>query len=469
MKKVERTRCIWPNCSDDSDSSKNCDDYSEAEKANIPVCNLAGPHCFNVNAWNVSIEKWEYLPLYRWIVNEKAEDHPYVYNEDWNPDETCNGWEVEMSNMKCTYTILDPNNNKVHEETLPCFGKDGAPQPKKIVQNWIDWQMKEYGISFADKNRKKFQLNFGLTKSDQWKLNGHEIDDLWEYKVQITKVTYYQCMEDWWTKNEKEAVCASNFILTEPYTVQKTPSWNLKASTSTLEKFKSAEGASVADFSKYISAMSVSDYYRNSKVDKAMESFKDKYEKLAVAVKGGSKIKKVPGKNIYFINEDFTIKDGTFNKAFTIVQKGENKVTIDWSVENLNMMILTDWTIEFKWNCTSDQTVKWIFVWKTLSRGGSVKKNTNPEPSYNYWCNKWWLHIKWVLIGDNFGGLMEGSRSHIDGWRKNETDRNPDDELKTKVMNWASVVIEYSPSIFTQSTMPPGAEYFTTALDIYKK
>lgn len=64
---------------------------------------------------------------------------------------------------------------------------------------------------------------------------------------------------------------------------------------------------------------------------------------------------------------------------------------------------------------------------------------------------------------------MKNSRSHIDGWRKDETSRNNEDELKTKVMNGASVVIEYSPSIFTQSTMPPGAEYFTTALDIYKK
>jgi hypothetical protein len=35
-------------------------------------------------------------------------------------------------------------------------------------------------------------------------------------------------------------------------------------------------------------------------------------------------------------------------------------------------------------------------------------------------------------------------------------------------MNWASVLIEYSPSIFTKSTMPPGAEYFTTALTVYK-
>ena len=56
---------------------------------------------------------------------------------------------------------------------------------------------------------------------------------------------------------------------------------------------------------------------------------------------------------------------------------------------------------------------------------------------------------------------MKDSRSHLEGWfgTSNKT---------TEVMNWWSVVIEYSPSIFTKGTMPPGAEDFTTALSIYK-
>jgi hypothetical protein len=36
-------------------------------------------------------------------------------------------------------------------------------------------------------------------------------------------------------------------------------------------------------------------------------------------------------------------------------------------------------------------------------------------------------------------------------------------------MNGAAVLIEYSPSIFTAATMPPGAEEFAKALDVYKK
>jgi hypothetical protein len=36
-------------------------------------------------------------------------------------------------------------------------------------------------------------------------------------------------------------------------------------------------------------------------------------------------------------------------------------------------------------------------------------------------------------------------------------------------MNGAAVLIEYAPSVFTKSTMPPGAEEFTTALSVYRK
>ena len=55
---------------------------------------------------------------------------------------------------------------------------------------------------------------------------------------------------------------------------------------------------------------------------------------------------------------------------------------------------------------------------------------------------------------------MNDSRSNLNWWF--------DDKSARTVMNWASVLIEYSPSVFTKATMPPGAEDFTTALDVYK-
>ena len=60
---------------------------------------------------------------------------------------------------------------------------------------------------------------------------------------------------------------------------------------------------------------------------------------------------------------------------------------------------------------------------------------------------------------------MIRSRSHLEGWFENG---KGSPNARNMIMNWASVLIEYSPSVFTRSTMPPGAEEFTTALSIYK-
>ena len=125
------------------------------------------------------------------------------------------------------------------------------------------------------------------------------------------------------------------------------------------------------------------------------------------------------------------------------------------------MMVLTEWKIRFKGvdTCNKRQVVKWIFyAGQWLSRD-LVQKNTSL--SNNQWCTEWWLTVKWVLIWKWLQGMMDNSRSNLNGWFETS-------DKKETVMNWASVLIEYSPSVFTKSTMPPGAEDFTTALSIYK-
>jgi hypothetical protein len=176
-------------------------------------------------------------------------------------------------------------------------------------------------------------------------------------------------------------------------------------------------------------------------------------------------VKKVPWKDIYFIDgtATFTQSDSTIKNAFTIVQKDANQtIFIKWDLNNYNMMLLTNWNINFEGNCKTNQEVKWIFyAWGNLIRGG-VNRNINPNS--NDRCTEWWLRVKWVLIWNNFDWLMNSSRSHLNDWFQ----KSSNEEKKQSVMNWASVLIEYSPTIFTKSTMPPGAEDFTTALSIYK-
>ena len=126
------------------------------------------------------------------------------------------------------------------------------------------------------------------------------------------------------------------------------------------------------------------------------------------------------------------------------------------------MLLNTWWNIIFSWDCTSDQEVKWIFyAWGSLIREWVNKNN---DKTHDYRCDGWWLYIKWVLIWKWLNQLMEKSRSHLNDWFQ----KDKDEEKKQSVMNWASVVIEYSPSIFENSTMSPWAEYFISALSTYK-
>ena len=84
-------------------------------------------------------------------------------------------------------------------------------------------------------------------------------------------------------------------MLTNPYTVQKTPSGNFKASTETLskykycEKYEKVEGTNNLKCIKWnsidrlLNAITPSAYKQNEAVNKAMEGFINKYSKLAVS------------------------------------------------------------------------------------------------------------------------------------------------------------------------------------------
>ena len=131
-------------------------------------------------------------------------------------------------------------------------------------------------------------------------------------------------------------------------------------------------------------------------------------------------------------------------------------------------MLLTEWKIKFTDanSCKNRQTVKWIYyAAKWLTRGLVAKNNDIDNVD---WCDEWWLTIKWVIIWEWLDNMMEKSRSNLNKWF-DISYTNQDEHRKKVVMNWASVLIEYSPSIFTKSTMPPGAEEFTSALSVYKK
>ena len=483
--------------------------------------------CFNVNAGNFSIEEWEIFPFYWnmhnlevWIDENKEGDVDWYTtisntSESYkNAQQNLSGWDnkecgqdkfwkIAKDSMVCTFKIYWWwEQNPLYTIQWPCLSKEGDnPLETGLIWAWYSKMKAIYCQSSncyfsLDPNRdddrwllpsavyyiQKFWTGATIALNGepwewnwdlQWNLNKEKNKPYWEYRIVMDSIKYLQCIGDgeennyWQVQSPTDyfVPCQNNFVLTDPYTVQKTPSGNLTASTEKLSKYKYLSGTAV--FSDLLNAVQTAVYEPNAKVNEAMDTFIKKYEKLAVAVNGVSKlqwggtIKKVPGKDIYFVEGTITIKgwNNNIKNPFTIVQTAWDTI-VEWDI-NHNMMLLTKWNIKFKWDCEHDQTVKGIYYASgSLSRTSDLKKNTNPWSSV--WCTKGWLHVKWVLIWWNFNNLMNASRSHLNDWFNKE-------DKKWSVMNWASVLIEYSPSIFTKSTMPPGAEDFTTALSIYKK
>ena len=299
------------------------------------------------------------------------------------------------------------------------------------------------------------------------------INTFWEYKIWLSNITYLQCKDGEWTETQHHDVCNNDFTLTNSYTVQKTPSGSFKASTQVLRNYlyylkDDPKQYNAADLLK---AIALSEYKSNDAVNKAMTNFINKYSKLAV--NAGNWLKKVPGKNIYFTDKNICLWSECnaikLDKPTTIVQMGWD-AEIKWDVNTDNLMLLTRWTIKFtdSYSCRHRQVVKWIFYAEKWIIRTPVQKNTADrlnEPNAKR-CTEWWLTIKWVLIWDWLQKVMENSRSNLNKWFSTV---NGGGKNAQTVMNWASVLIEYSPSVFTKGSMPPGAEDFTTALSIYKK
>ena len=532
-KKVKRYTFEWVKCNNNnykcSISKYDDEDWpwtsnSKCVKAVVPE---GFEQCFNVNAWNFSIEEWEIFPFFWnmhnlevWIDQNKEGDVDWydtikdtsasyikaVNNyEDYKDTDCEKVWTIAKDSMVCTFKIYGWWETKpLYTIEWPCLSKESSLKKSNLIKAWYNTMIRTY---CGDSSKCYFSLdperkdgrallpsaiyyieNFGSwtnvpLKLDVgwdfelfWNIHAESTKPYWEYRIVLDNVKYLQCIGDdenpTWQQTSPEdyfTPCQNNFVLTDPYTVQKTPSGNLTASTKKLDNYRYLSGSSV--FSALLGAISASEYRPNSKVNDAMDAFIKKYEKLAVSVNvwnssflEWNNIKKVPWKSIYFVKGNITIKwnNQSIDKPFTIVQT-EGKTTIKWNVKH-NMMLLTNGDIVFQWNnCTEDQTVKWIFYAAgNLSRAIKYRNNKSDATT---WCTKGWLHVQWVLIGNGFEGLMNNSRSHLNDW----FDKDSLAEKKQSVMNGASVLIEYSPSIFTKSTMPPGAEDFTTALTIYKQ
>jgi hypothetical protein len=210
-----------------------------------------------------------------------------------------------------------------------------------------------------------------------------------------------------------------------------------------------------------------------------MNTFITKYSKLAIQYKTISseegntiKIFKVPGKDIVVFKWTGTLLYTEWlDKVdpFTVILDGPS-IKINGSIENTNaMFLLNRGNITFMtWDdaCTRTQIIRWIFVtnqWEFKAWPNLTNATNKPR------CNFWWLKVQGILMGDGIENLVKSRRSQLNGWFYvwGSSEASIKAERRNEIFNGASVLIEYSPSLW--SNLPPGASEFTKALDVYKQ
>lgn len=100
------------------------------------------------------------------------------------------------------------------------------------------------------------------------------------------------------------------------------------------------------------------------------------------------------------------------------------------------------------------------------SRNHERLKNTEDNLNDNERCNYGNLHIKGVAIGD-LSKVVEARRSELYTWFEGNGGGSAAAEKTQKVINGASVLVDYNPTL--RGNLPPGANEFNKALAVYRK
>lgn len=438
------------------------------------------PSCLNVDT-TITVNENELIPFW-WRIWQK--DKMKFVN--WWNSVSCNPSQngktvINKDTMKCTFKIYNghsysqKNWEPINEIELDCFDD-------------IDWKLDKFFSPFDDDTCQfTWCVDFSKVASRNvfnvfTLLGSRTIQDYWEYKIALSNIDYDYCSSDGtWKKWNMcgSAICEVNFVLTTPYIMQTNTAWVPTATTSNfLNKFYDIAWNKIVTDISDIMKVSTSNYSETANVESEINKFKNKYESLAVKSNvswwdGIDTVKKVPWKNIYFVswNGKLVLSASTlWTNPFTVVVTWMD-VVISGSVST-NGMIITNKTMSFKdESClTWWQVVKWIFIaeWWFVKNGTTLNININ-KPR----CHWWNLNVKWVLIWKNIKNLTESKRSQLNSRFDTELRyRNTNDsklkaERRNEIFQWASLLIEYNPDLWSNTI--PWAEIFTETLSVYKK
>ncbi|MFA6256223.1 MAG: hypothetical protein WC606_03490 [Candidatus Absconditabacterales bacterium] len=448
---------------------EKCDDgdYNGTSDSNCTIgCDIKGGSvamvgCFNVGNTNLSVQKNEILPFWRTLDKEK------------NFVSTCNDTtinKIQKSSLQCNFKIYN-GNGVVKDIILPC--------EKDTRENYAIFNY----LRTIGKDRYSLTHAFGKYSTV---LSDNEVNNRYgEYKLVLDEVQYKYCDGTEFVEGAPiKRVCEVNFTVTKPYLIQKS-SFGLTPKTTTdlsINEFYDMNNQKLVTSTEMdkIMVIDANTYKGGSAISTMMDTFITKYSKLAVkyttveSAEGNTiTVYKVPSQDIVVFKGDGTLiytDKGAKTNPFTVIVDGPN-LTINGSIENTNAMFLVNkGTIKFAEpvtnRCAKTQVVKGIFVTKNNFIAGEDLTNNATDKE---WCPYGGLDVQGILIGKGIEDLVNSRRSQLNHWFKigSTSDAAIKAERRNEIFNGASVLIEYSPSLW--SALPPGANEFTKALDVYKQ
>lgn len=433
--------------------------------------------CFNTQT-TISIQQWEYLPFRR-----NLEDVDNIVNWD-----DCDDWDegkILKDSLKCNFKVYNWKNSDSDEDEIYKITKDCDIDERDNHKLFKYFENSNIYRSLDDAFWKYYLEAKNFVKD--WVY--------WEYKLALDSVKYDYCDEN----NDKkewitvERVCEVDFAVTKPYIAQKS-TFSIKPQSTNIN----LKGFFDIEWNELINKTDLKDimildewkYNASNNIYTSMTNFTKKYEKLAIKVNESAashliesnpwvKVSKVPNQQIYIFEWNGTIKlkeQWSTTKPFTMIVKWLNLI-VKWNIEKTNWMFLVDWwTISFEESdgdnrCKKTQTVQWIFVtnkWFYANNNNIYQKTANDDLD-NPRCVFGGLKVKWVLIWNNIESIILSRRSQLNHrfTVSSAAESAVRIERRNEVFNWASLLIEYSPSLW--ETLPPGANEFTKLLEVYKK
>ena len=242
-----------------------------------------------------------------------------------------------------------------------------------------------------------------------------------------------------------------------------------------MKKYKQLNWSSLFEADKEV--VKTGDYAMPLSIEWDYKTFITKYSKIAYPVERNNRLRKVIWKEIYIVDWTNEIKlpdDLSLNAPFTLIATSWANIRITKNIY-VNMMLITDWKIIFdaKNACNPEkdaagtvlyghawQLINGIFyAWSWFESDNEIYNiwdSTQNKPLNNIWCDYGNLHIKWAVIG-KLNEVVANRRSELYTWFNAWWT-----EKRNTVLNWASVVLEYNPTLFWN--MPPWAEEFNKLL-----